>query len=140
MATKEQTFELAGGIFRVRPDGIVVGSPTAKDLELEDAKEFVELWRRIKPEGKIRLLLDQRGVSRKMTPGAREYLSTATRDAVERIAILVSNTFSRFFASGVLAATGLGKTLKARAFDSEQLAIAWLRENDESTATRRAHG
>jgi len=130
---KEETHNLAAGTFIVRADGIVVGIPTAKDMDLDDAKEFLALWRRIQPNGKIRLLLDERGVSRKMSPESRAYFSENIQDVVEMIAILVKNTFSRFFASGVLAVMHTGKT-KARAFDNEQAALEWLRSGASSKA------
>jgi hypothetical protein len=70
-------------------------------------------------------LIDQRGVSRKLDAGARGHLMNDLQTSLERLAIVTGNTISRFFASSILATLGMGP--KARAFDSDDDALAWLR-------------
>jgi stage II sporulation SpoAA-like protein len=116
---------LRGGRFVHLPDGIIVGAPTPSDMTLADAKEIVALFNRFEPSGHLRVLIDQRGVSRKLETAAREYMVESLKDSLDHLAIVTGNILSRFFASGVLAATGMRS--KARAFDSEDEALSWLR-------------
>ncbi len=118
---------LHGGKFMLLPDGIIIGAPTPNDMTLADAQEIVTLFGRLSPNGRFRILIDQRGVSRKLEAAAREYLVTALKDSLERLAIITGNTISRFFASGILAT--LGMSSKSRAFDSVDDALAWLRSS-----------
>lgn len=118
-------YELRGGLFWHLKEGIIVGKPTPHDLTLEDAKQFTELFWRLEPGGKFHILIDQRGVSRKLDSGARGHLVNDLQASLERLAIVTGNTISRFFASGILATLGMGT--KARAFDSDDDALAWLR-------------
>jgi hypothetical protein len=113
---------IRSGIFVLRRDGILVGKPTEADVNVADAIEMVAAMKKLVPGGHMKVLLDQRNVSRKILPDARNHLLTNTAN-FERLAILVSNTISRFFASGILAAS-VGS--KARAFDSESAAVTWL--------------
>jgi len=118
-------YELRGGVFWHLKDGIIVGKPTPHDLTLVDAKEFTALFWRLEPGGNFRILIDQRGVSRKLDAGARGHLQNELNNSLEHLAIVTGNTISRFFASSILAALGMGP--KARAFDSDDDALAWLR-------------
>ena len=119
-------YELRGGLFWHLNDGIIVGKPTPHDLTVEDAKQFTDLFRRLEPGGKFRILIDQRGVSRKLDAGARGHLFNDMQSSLECLAIVTGNTISRFFATGILAT--LGMRTKARAFDSDDEALAWLRD------------
>ena len=65
---------LRAGKFRHLEDGVIVGWPTPIDMNLADAKELIELFWRLEPGGKFRILIDQRGVSRKLEAPAREHL------------------------------------------------------------------
>ena len=121
-------YELRGGIFWHLPDGIIVGKPTPNDMTLEDAKQFTDLFWRLEPGGKFRILIDQRGVSRKLDAGARGHLFNDMQNSLDSLAIVTGNTVSRFFATGILATLGMGA--KARAFDSDDEALAWLRAAD----------
>jgi len=118
-------YVLRGGLFWHLEDGIIVGRPTPHDMGLEDAKQFTELFWRLEPGGNFRILIDQRGVSRKLDSGARGHMVNDLQPSLERLAIVTGNTISRFFASGILAT--LGMATKARAFDSDDDALAWLR-------------
>jgi hypothetical protein len=119
--------ELRGGIFWHLDDGIIVGKPTPNDMSLADAREFTALFWRLEPAGKFRILIDQRGVSRKLDASARGHLLDDMHNSLENLAIVTGNTISRFFASSILAALGMGA--KARAFDSDDEALAWLRSS-----------
>jgi hypothetical protein len=118
-------FELRAGIFWHLKDGIIVGKPTPHNMTLADAKEFTTLFSRLEPGGKFRILIDQRGVTRKLEAAAREHLVHELEHSLERLAIVTGNTISRFFASGILATLGMGS--KSRAFDDDDEALAWLR-------------
>jgi hypothetical protein len=118
-------YELRGGVFWHLKDGIILGKPTPHDMTLEDAKQFTELFWRLEPGGKFRILIDQRGVSRKLDAGARGHLLNDMQSSLDRLAIVTGNTISRFFASSILATLGMGS--KARAFDSDDDALTWLR-------------
>lgn len=118
-------YELRGGVFWHLKDGIIVGKPTPFDMSLEEAKEFTQLFWRLEPGGKFRILIDQRGVSRRLDASARGHLLNDMQSSLAALAIVTGNTISRFFASGILAT--LGMSTKARAFDSDDDALAWLR-------------
>ena len=120
-------YELRGGLFWHLKDGIIVGKPTPHDMTVVEAREFTDLFWRLEPAGKFRILIDQRGVSRKLDAGARGHLANDMENSLERLAIVTGNTISRFFASSVMAALGMGA--KARAFDSDDEALAWLRSS-----------
>jgi hypothetical protein len=121
----EDEILLHGGKFVLLPDGIIIGMPTPHDMTLKDAQEIVALFHKLSPNGKFRILIDQRGVSRKLETAAREYLVTAVKDSLDHLAIITGNTISRFFASGILATMGMSS--KSRAFDSIDDALVWLR-------------
>jgi len=121
----EDEILLHGGKFVRLPDGIIIGMPTPHDMTLKDAQEIVALFHRLSPKGSFRILIDQRGVSRKLETAAREYLVTAVKDSLDHLAIITGNTISRFFASGLLATMGMRS--KARAFESIDDGLAWLR-------------
>jgi hypothetical protein len=121
----EDEIVLHGGKFVRLPDGIIIGMPTPHDMTLKDAQEIVALFHRLSPKGSFRILIDQRGVSRKLETAAREYLVTAVKDSLDHLAIITGNTISRFFASGLLATMGMRS--KARAFESIDDGLAWLR-------------
>lgn len=128
MKKNEDLIEKRYGRFKVTDDGIIVGYPTEVDMDTPDAKDMVLLLRQLNPTpGKMQVLLDQRNVHRKLTSGARSEIKTQLQDEVDRIAVLIGNTISRFFASTVLMALGQGD--KVRVFESEGQAFAWLREN-----------
>src|SRR3954463_2964004 len=114
-------YVLRGGLFWHLKDGIIVGRPTPHDMGLEDAKQFTELFWRLEPGGNFRILIDQRGVSRKLDSGARGPMVNDLQPSLERLAIVPGNTISRFFASGILAT--LGMATKARAFDPDDDAL-----------------
>ena len=118
-------YELRGGLFWHLKDGIIVGKPTPNDMTIVEAKEFTDLFWRLEPGGNFRILIDQRGVSRKLDSGARGHLVGDLQKSLESLAIVTGNTISRFFASSILATLGMGA--KARAFDSDDDALAWLR-------------
>ena len=118
-------YELRGGLFWHLKDGIIVGKPTPNNMTFEDAKQFTELFWRLEPGGRFRILIDQRGVSRKLDASARAHLLDDMQSSLQHLAIVTGNTISRFFASGILATLGLGP--KARAFDSDDDALTWLR-------------
>ncbi|HXK17725.1 MAG TPA: hypothetical protein VNG33_07980, partial [Polyangiaceae bacterium] len=67
-------YELRGGLFWHLKDGIIVGKPTPNDMTIVEAKEFTDLFWRLEPGGNFRILIDQRGVSRKLDSGARGHL------------------------------------------------------------------
>jgi hypothetical protein len=122
--------KLRAGTFRHLPNGVIVGLPTNVDMNVEDAKEFIELFWRLEPKGGFRLMLDQRGVKRRVNAEAREHLKREVERGLDRLAIVTGNTISRFFASGILAGMGMGN--RARAFDSEEAALSWLSEGRAS--------
>ncbi len=127
--------KLRAGTFRQLPNGVIIGTPTNVDMGIEDAKEFIELFWRLEPNGAFRLMLDQRGVKRRVSAEAKTYLKEEVNKGLDRLAIVVGNTISRFFASGILAGMGMGD--RARAFDSDQAAIAWLSEPRVDVQKRR---
>lgn len=111
----------------VLDDGILYCTPTSNDIDLPSAIEMISTFRELTPPGqKYRLLLDERNVTRKSHPEARKYMQSNS-DAIEKMAILVGNTISRFFATGLLVVAGLGERTKV--FDSESAALHWLRES-----------
>ena len=118
-------YELRGGIFWYLKEGIIVGKPTPFDMSLAEAKEFTDLFWRLEPSGNFRILIDQRGVTRKLDALARGHLVNETQKTLVGLAIVTGNTISRFFASSILVTLGMGS--KARAFDSDDEALAWLR-------------
>jgi hypothetical protein len=122
---------IRAGHFLLRKDGILVGKPTPLDVQMADAIEMVAAMRRLVPGDEMRVLLDQRNVSRKIYPDARTYL-IANSNRFSRLSILVGSALSRFFASGIIAATSLGS--KARAFDNEPAALGWLQQVTPPTA------
>jgi hypothetical protein len=121
----EDEIVLRGGKFVRLPDGIIIGMPTPTDMTLKDAQEIVALFHKLSPDSKLRILIDQRGVSRKLEAAARQYLVSALQESLDHLAIITGNTISRFFASGILAT--LGMSSKSRAFDSIDDALVWLR-------------
>ncbi len=124
---RQETIERSFGSFAVLDDGIIVGYPKALDLELRDAMAVIELLRELTPPGqRIRLLLDHRSVSRKLTPEAQAAMKTLLEPELDRLAVLIGNTVSRFLASTMMRAFGQGD--KVRVFESEGQALSWLRE------------
>src|SRR5690349_2626010 len=124
LSIESEMILLRGGKFRRLEDGVIVGWPTPLDMTLADAKEIVMLFWRLEPRGRFRILIDQRGVTRKVEGVARDYLASELESSIQNLAIITGNTISRFFASGILATMGMGK--KARAFDSEEAALSWI--------------
>ena len=122
---QEPIIQLRAGRF-MHTDGIIIGAPTLHDMHLEDAKEFIALFKKLEPDGNWCLLVDQRGVSRKLDAAARQHMASEIRKHLHSLAILTGNTVSRFFASGIIAA--LGMRTQARAFDSDAEALRWIRE------------
>ena len=61
----------------------------------------------------------------RLDASARGHLLNDMQNSLAALAIVTGNTISRFFASGILAT--LGMSTKARAFDSDDDALAWLR-------------
>ncbi len=106
-------------------DGVIIGGPTPHDMHLDDAIEFIALFKKLEPRGHWRILLDLRGVSRKLDAEARQHMRQEMREHLDGIAFVTANTISRFFASGIIAA--LGMRTQARAFDSDAEALRWIR-------------
>jgi hypothetical protein len=125
---------IRSGIFTVRPDGILLGEPTSVDVALADAKEMVEVMKKLRPQVQAKLLLDQRKVTRKLSPEARDYLAANT-DQFDKIAVLVGSAISRFLASGILMVTGRRRRIQV--FENEAAAVAWLNERPAMAATTR---
>ena len=125
------TLSIRTGIFTVRSDGILLGQPTSVDVDVAEAREMVEAMAKIYPAPHGRLLLDQRKVSRRMTPAARAFLAENT-DQFDKIAIIVGSAISRFLASGILMVSG--RSRQVQVFENEAAAVLWL----EPTATSRS--
>jgi hypothetical protein len=125
--TGRPSITIRSGIFVLRKDGILLGLPTSVDVGLYDAQEMVEAMKKLHPEHHGRLLLDQRKVTRKLSPEARDFLASHTVQ-FDRIAILVGSAISRFLASGILMVTGQAK--KVQAFESEAAAVVWLNSGE----------
>ena len=123
-ASGQPQLAIRAGIFTVRKDGTLLGRPTSIDVDVSHAREMAEALKKIHPEPRGRLLLDQREVTRKISVEARAYLAANTPQ-FDKIAILVGSAASRFLASGILMVSG--RTKQVQAFESEPEALVWLK-------------
>src|SRR4051812_41888736 len=98
---------IRAGTFELLTDGIVICTPSAINMSLADAHELMNTVNGLAPaERGIRLLLDQRTVRRSLTAEARRYLASEDQRH-EKIAVLVANAISRFFASSLMSMAGV---------------------------------
>jgi flavorubredoxin len=120
-----ETIKVRGGIIVRRSDGIVVAMPTEHDMALAEAVDVMQAILDLAPKDKpLRMLLDERGMSRKVNSEARKYLSSQLTK-FDRIAILVKSAVSRFFATWLVSmATSLGD--KVKIFDDPRKADIWI--------------
>jgi hypothetical protein len=122
-----ETIRVRSGIILRRRDGIIVAMPTEHDMGLDDAREVLDAIFTLAPKDKpLRMLLDQRGMARKVLPEARKQLAAST-PRFDRIAVVVKSAVSRFFATWVVGiATSLGD--KVKIFDDPRKADLWITE------------
>jgi flavorubredoxin len=120
-----ETIKVRGGIIVRRSDGIVVAFPTENDMDLADAKDVMRAILDLAPKDKpLRMLLDERGMSRKVLPEARKFLASETA-RFDRIAVVVKSAVSRFFATWLVSmTTSLGD--KVKIFDDVRKADLWI--------------